>query len=175
MQLHNGIDWPGIKGEAIVHGGMYDGWMRTETDMAGGIGVDVVSKEKVRLEDGTETYIKCRYWHLSTPIGWDGKEVKHGQIIGLCGNTGASSGTHLHFGVKPCDKEGNSLDKWNGYYGAIDPTPYLRNGAFAGDSLNLQGIGAVYPTQKERQQMIDQLGAARYIFLEMREMIYKYV
>ena len=51
---------------------------------------------------------------LSGTIG-EGKEVKRGDIIGFEGNTGCSTGPHLHFGVYK-----------NGV--AVDPLPYLKSG-----------------------------------------------
>lgn len=40
------------------------------------------------------------YGHLSRPMVEAGEMVERGQIIGLSGNTGRTSGPHLHWGVK---------------------------------------------------------------------------
>lgn len=60
------------------------------------------------------------YGHLSSIKILVGQTVSKGQLIALSGNTGISTGPHLHFGIKP-----NDPDMQNGYYGKIDPLPYL--------------------------------------------------
>jgi murein DD-endopeptidase MepM/ murein hydrolase activator NlpD len=52
------------------------------------------------------------YGHLSRICVFPGQQVKRGQVIGLVGNTGFSTGPHLHFGVIV-----------KGQY--VDPLPYL--------------------------------------------------
>lgn len=63
---------------------------------------------------------KSYYGHLSKMNVKEGDKVSTGDIIGLSGNTGLSLGSHLHFGVKP-----NRNDEDNGYYGKINPLPFL--------------------------------------------------
>ena len=41
------------------------------------------------------------YFHLSGREGSDGMSVQANQVIGAVGNTGSSSGAHLHFEVRP--------------------------------------------------------------------------
>ena len=57
----------------------------------------------VRHYNGLETL----YGHLSKPLVPVGTFVKAGQVIGLGGSTGHSSGSHLHFEVR---YEGNPID-----------------------------------------------------------------
>ena len=62
----------------------------------------------LEMEDG-KTAI---YGHLSEFAVKDGQKVSEGQIIGYSGNTGFSTGEHLHFAIK----DGATF---------IEPAPYL--------------------------------------------------
>lgn len=63
------------------------------------------------------------YAHLNRVYAKEGQKVKAGDVIGLSGNTGASSGPHLHVEVLCVP-----LALGNGFLGRIDPTPYLEQG-----------------------------------------------
>jgi murein DD-endopeptidase MepM/ murein hydrolase activator NlpD len=54
------------------------------------------------------------YFHLSKRAGSDGMRVDANQVIGFVGNTGGSSGAHLHFEVRP------------GGGSQVDPLPFLK-------------------------------------------------
>ena len=54
---------------------------------------------------------RTSYLHLSQPLVSKGDKVKAGQVVGLSGNTGKSTGPHLHFtAFKPGESKG-SFDK----------------------------------------------------------------
>lgn len=142
MKNHNGEDYLAWLAEPLYHGANFDGWMKTERDSAGGIGVDVVSNEPLLYCEECKQYhyVKARYWHLQDTIGYDGRKIKMGDVIGLAGSTGASSGVHLHLGYKWCDKQGRGIHKNNGFYGAMEipmiQDVYVRDVVGIKDKLN---------------------------------------
>jgi hypothetical protein len=68
------------------------------------------------------------YGHLSETKVVAGDVVTTGMRIALSGNSGVTTGPHLHFGIRP-----NHYNPVNGYHGLIDPLPYLQ-GLVLGDS-----------------------------------------
>lgn len=68
----------------------------------GGYGKLVVIKHKY----GYTTW----YGHLSRPLVRKGQYVKQGQLIALSGNTGRSTGPHLHFEMRRFNRRKNPLE-----------------------------------------------------------------
>ncbi len=60
------------------------------------------------------------YGHLSRQTVQEGQPVKAGQPLGCSGNTGNSTGAHLHFGIRV-----NPYSRADGWAGYCDPSPYL--------------------------------------------------
>lgn len=87
-RMHKGVDWACPVGTAIMAscGGtvVQAGWM-------GGYGYCITLKHP----DGRQT----RYGHLSKILVSVGQSVKQGQKIALSGNTGRSTGPHVHFEI----------------------------------------------------------------------------
>ncbi|SNX70402.1 murein DD-endopeptidase MepM/ murein hydrolase activator NlpD [Cereibacter ovatus] len=95
---HEGIDMAGSTGTAIVTTG--DGVV-TEAGWANGYGRMV----KVKHDFGIETV----YGHLSQIRVKVGQRVSRGDRIGDMGNTGRSTGTHLHYEVRVSGKPVNPM------------------------------------------------------------------
>lgn len=88
-RMHKGIDINLNKGDAVVSA--FDGMVRI-AQAKGTFGNVVI----IRHYNGLETV----YGHLSKIKVKPGQVVLSGQLIGLGGNTGRSSGPHLHFEVR---------------------------------------------------------------------------
>ena len=151
MKGHNGLDLASWSGEPVYHNANFDGWLKTEIDYMGGIGCDVISNEPIL--QCTEPncyeihYVKCRYWHLLDIFGYDKLKVQTGEPIGYSDNTGSSSGDHVHFGLKWCDKFGWGIHKDNGYFGGFNPEPYFIN-SFVLDVVDRKPLPLTWRQQK---------------------------
>ncbi|MFP3988427.1 M23 family metallopeptidase [Streptomyces sp. E11-3] len=100
MSVHSGIDFPVSYGTPVM--AATDGTVRTQWNSAYG------NMAIVTAPDGTETW----YCHLSSTKIRSGT-VKAGDVIAYAGNSGNSTGPHLHFEVRP------------GGGSAIDPLAWL--------------------------------------------------
>lgn len=99
QEYHSGIDVPAPKGTKIV--AAYDGevaWSYYSSSAGNWVGID--------HGDGIYTV----YMHMSKRLVSEGQKVKKGDVIGLVGSTGRSTGNHLHFGVR---KNGKYVDPLN--------------------------------------------------------------
>ncbi|MCS0600135.1 peptidoglycan DD-metalloendopeptidase family protein [Streptomyces sp. LP11] len=103
MSVHTGIDFPVSYGTTVM--AATDGTVTTKWNSAYGNMLIVTAK------DGTETW----YCHLSSYRVASGTTVKAGQPVAYSGNSGNSTGPHLHFEVRPAGGA------------AIDPLPWLRS------------------------------------------------
>ena len=87
---HKGLDIKVYIGDTIR--AAFDGKVRVVRYEGRGYGKYVV----IRHDNGLETY----YAHMSKRNVVAGQQVKSGDVIGLCGNTGRSRGSHLHFEIR---------------------------------------------------------------------------
>ncbi|HYJ81843.1 MAG TPA: M23 family metallopeptidase [Allosphingosinicella sp.] len=111
-----------FRGRAAMHAGI---------DLAGPIGTPIYATANaivgrseynnggygnlVELEHGHG--IQTRYGHLSKSLVTAGQRVKRGDVIGLMGSTGRSTGSHLHYEVRIDGK-------------AVNPVPFLQSTSY---------------------------------------------
>lgn len=117
-ELHDGLDIAVAEGTAVL--AVKSGTV-TEVRTSATYGKLL----KFMTEDGYE----IMYAHLSEVLTEKGERVKQGQIVARSGNTGLSTGPHLHYGIY---KEGNLLD----------PMEFI---TFGGTN----GVRAEFPTRGE--------------------------
>jgi len=86
---HKGVDWAVPRGTAVYAS---SGGTVTKAGWGSGYGYVVY----IRHPNGWET----RYAHLNKVLVSEGQTVKQGQKIALSGNTGRSTGPHLHFEIR---------------------------------------------------------------------------
>jgi murein DD-endopeptidase MepM/ murein hydrolase activator NlpD len=99
--MHQGIDIPGPLGTPVY--ATADGVIQ-RSGWASGYGNLV----EINHGNGLET----RYGHLSKLIAQPNERVRRGQLIGLMGSTGRSTGSHLHYEVRIAGS-------------AVNPMPYI--------------------------------------------------
>jgi murein DD-endopeptidase MepM/ murein hydrolase activator NlpD len=105
-RMHAGVDIPGAVGTPIY--ATADG-MVAHADRKGAYG------KLIELDHGKG--IATRYGHLSQIMVQPGSRVVRGQLIGLMGSTGRSTGSHLHYEVR--------IDG-----SAVNPLPFLTTADF---------------------------------------------
>lgn len=125
LVAHNGIDTAMPVGTPIIaaHAGEV---LEVYNDPGYGLYVKIEDTEQGSL-----------YAHLAQTVVKIGFQVKQGQLLGYSGNTGNSTGPHLHFGYYRIPR-----DRSNGFNGYIDPEPYFLaiGGATVMDGLNTYGL-----------------------------------
>lgn len=152
-RFHAGIDIAVNKGDSIR--AAFDGQVRIAHKFdKQGYGWYVV----IRHDNGLETL----YGHLSKPLATDNQRVKAGDVIGLGGSTGRSTGPHLHFETRflgiPMDPRNiidfdnnvimsdtyvirklESFEKYNRYKGLYRAHYRKKYGKFAEASIDRNG------------------------------------
>jgi hypothetical protein len=94
----------------------------------------------VRMADGT----RAIYGHMNEVKAHVGDHINAGDIVGLSGNTGNSTGPHLHFGLKDADGS------------VLDPTPIAdKLASISGDHLGPLGKIIAIGTESIREKAAD--------------------
>ena len=108
-EMHKGVDLVGTVKTIVAPCAGKIGWAGDYNDKAaGGRTWDWGKYVRLETDDGYAVYL-C---HLSSVSVKAGQRVKAGDVIGVEGSTGKSTGSHCHFEVRKSGK-------------ATDPTPYL--------------------------------------------------
>ena len=89
---YNGVDLAGPLGTPVVAAASGDVIISRQGGWNGGYGNYIV----IQHDNGTQTL----YGHLRSNVAEVGWHVTQGQLIGYLGNTGRSTGAHLHFEVR---------------------------------------------------------------------------
>lgn len=119
---HNGTDFRCKVGTPLF--APCDGVAIVKNDGKAGYGMHV----KIRSRHGAREVV---LGHMSKVVVTDGQEVNMGQRLGDSGNTGFSTGPHLHFGLRFLVPSSKPVKEWvvkdysNGYMGYVDPLPHL--------------------------------------------------
>lgn len=111
VRMHTGMDFNAAIGTPIYATG--DGIVERADAEASGYGNHVV----INHGFGYETL----YGHMSKILVTVGQEVKRGEIIGEVGNTGQSSGPHVHYEVI---RNGNKINPISYYFLDLTPLEY---------------------------------------------------
>ncbi len=98
QRFHAGTDIAAPQGTPVL--AAQDGTVAAAGE-AGGYGLMVVLEHD--LEEAT---LESRYAHLSEIFVESGKAVKKGDVVGLVGSTGNSTGPHLHFEMRQLTANG---------------------------------------------------------------------
>lgn len=99
QRFHAGTDIGAAQGTPVL--AVQDGTV-VSAEYAGGYGLMVVLDHKVEKSE-----LQSRYAHMSEILVEPGKTVSKGDVIGLVGSTGNSTGPHLHFEMLE-----NTADGW---------------------------------------------------------------
>jgi murein DD-endopeptidase MepM/ murein hydrolase activator NlpD len=110
-KMHTGLDFTADIGTEIYATG--DGVVESIESKFSGYGQHVVINHGFGYES--------LYAHMSRVAVRPGQKVRRGQIIGYVGNTGTSTGPHLHYEVM---KNGEKVDPAFYFYSDITPEQY---------------------------------------------------
>lgn len=127
LKAHDGVDFAMPEGTEILS--MDEGTVAVAGDL-------IYGKTVVVSHDWGKSY----YGHLSKVKVKVGDKIAKGQAIGLSGDTGISTGPHLHLSVLP-----KGADMENGYFGKVNPLPYI---GMTGKSNVLGASDSIYTVKK---------------------------
>lgn len=109
--MHTGVDFTADKGTEVYATG--DGYIEEIEDKRWGYGKSIIINHGFGY--------KTRYAHLSAFKVKVGQKVKRGELIGLIGSTGKSTGPHLHYEVI---KDGEKVNPIGYFHSDLTPSQY---------------------------------------------------
>lgn len=109
--LHTGIDFTADKGTEVYATG--DGYVEAIENKHWGYGKSIIINHGFGY--------KTRYAHLSAFKVKVGQKIKRGELIGLIGSTGKSTGPHLHYEV---EKDGKKVNPIGYFHSDLTPEQY---------------------------------------------------
>jgi murein DD-endopeptidase MepM/ murein hydrolase activator NlpD len=110
-RMHTGMDFTANVGTEVYSTG--DGVVESLEKSGWGYGQCIVINHGFGY--------KTRYAHLSAFKVSQGQKIKRGELIGLVGNTGKSTGPHLHYEV---EKGGQKVNPIHYYHSDLSPAQY---------------------------------------------------
>ena len=124
--MHGGVDLAGPTGTPIY---------ATADGIVGRAGYEGAYGNLVEINHGQG--IQTRYGHMSRLVARPGQRVRRGELIGLMGSTGRSTGSHLHYEVRIDGRAVNPIPfmQGNDYLAAV------QRRAAAGAPIGLGGPG----------------------------------
>ncbi len=140
---HNGIDLVGL-GYTLDHVVAYDdGTVTAALNTCSGTTPATGNYVKIKHNTGhVSIYMHMARGSVTVKAG---DKVKRGQRLGYMGNTGRSTGAHLHFGLQV----GSTY---------VDPLPYLRGGEIVSISLDTLRQGSKGAQVKTLQRLLKAMG-----------------
>lgn len=168
MRLSNGevlFNWP-LAAHTITAGWYYsDGKLHRAIDLRAAVGTPVYAAEDGTVDwvqawdgrstSGNQSYgnlvrirhadynggkLQTLYAHLQRVTVKNGQAVREGEVIGYSGNTGNSTGPHLHFEVRLSDIRCNPLNWLDGDFAAASSA--VRLGSYTSVKRPAEGAAA---------------------------------
>lgn len=116
--FHQGTDFDPGRGTPIA--AIADGVVTEVGNPSGALGVYAIIRHTINGVTFSSLYGHMELGSLQLSVG---QTVTRGQLVGLVGSTGASTGAHLHFGIE--DASGTLIDslRWIRQYANVPYTP----------------------------------------------------
>lgn len=138
LKGHNGLDFPFFTGCPIVAPcRLYTTYIQVDPT---GYGNAVWAETETQQINGDSYKLELAFGHFKEIVAKPYRWYNEGDLLGYGDSTGFSTGSHLHFGIRPhCKLTGKDLKQMfpdNGFLGWIDPEPFLPHIVWDFEELN---------------------------------------